>query len=139
MEKINELSKEKQKIEKELNEKKIELSNNNREINNLKSKEKSLKETLDNLEKSNKLKTEEVNELKDKIDKLKEAIVGKNLSEMTKMFQNDENYFFCLFDDDYESDNIEKLMEEYTTPIKKNILEIKNRKNQILHLLVIKK
>ena len=139
MEKINELSKEKQKIEKELNEKKIELSNNNREINNLKSKEKLLKETLDNLEKSNKLKTEEVNELKDKIDKLKEAIVGKNLSEMTKMFQNDENYFFCLFDDDYESDNIEKLMEEYTTPIKKNILEIKNRKNQILHLLVIKK
>ena len=132
MEKINELSKEKQKIEKELNEKKKELSNNNREINNLKLQEKLLKETLDNLEKSNKLKTEEVNELKGKIDKLKEARIDKNLSKMTKMFQDtrkkdsstmpkifqdDENKIFPPFNDDYESDNIEKLMEEYTTPI----------------------
>ena len=114
--------------------KKIELSNNNREINNLKLQEKLLKETLDNLEKSNKLKTEEVNELKDKIDKLKEARRDKNLSEITKMFQDtrkkdsstmpklfqdDENKIFLPFDDDYGSDNIEKLMEEYTTPIKK--------------------
>ena len=46
---------------------------------------------------------------------------------MTKMFQDDENKFFSPFDDDYESDNIEILMEEYTTPIKKkNILQIKN-------------
>ena len=37
---------------------------------------------------------------------------------MTKMFQDKENNFFP-FDDDYESDNIEKLMEEYTSPIKK--------------------
>ena len=114
--------------------KKIELSNNNREINNLKLQKKLLKETLDNLEKSNKLKTKEVIELKDKIDKLKEARIDKNLSEMTKMFQDtrkqdsstmpkmfqdDENKIFPLFDDDYGSDNIEKLMEEYTTPIKK--------------------
>ena len=114
--------------------KKIELSNNNREINYLKLQEKLLKETLDNLEKSNKLKTEEVNELKDKINKLKEARIDKNLSGMTKMFQDtrkkdsitmpkmfqdDENKIFPPFDDDYESDNIEKLTEEYTTPIKR--------------------
>ena len=68
--------------------KKMELSNNNTEINNLKLQEKLLKETLDNLEKSNKLKTDEVNKLKDKIDKLKEARIDKNLSEMTKMFQD---------------------------------------------------
>ena len=40
-------------------------------------------------------------------------------STMPKMFQDDENKIFPLFDDDYGSDNIEKLMEEYTTPIKK--------------------
>ena len=68
--------------------KKKELSNNNREINNLKLQEKILKETLDDLEKSSKLKTKEVNELKDKIDKLKEARIDKNLSEMTKRFQD---------------------------------------------------
>ena len=35
------------------------------------------------------------------------------------MFQDGDNKIFPPFDDDYESDNIEKLMEEYTTPIKK--------------------
>ena len=43
----------------------------------------------------------------------------KDSSTMSKMFQDDENKIFPLFDDDYEPDNIEKLMEEYTTPIKK--------------------
>ena len=43
----------------------------------------------------------------------------KDSSTMPKMFQNDENKFFPPFDDDYRSDNIEKLMEEYITPIKK--------------------
>ena len=43
----------------------------------------------------------------------------KDSSTMPKMFQDDENKIFLPFDDHYESDNIEKLMEEYTTPIKK--------------------
>ena len=43
----------------------------------------------------------------------------KDSSTMPKMFQDDENKIFPLCDDDYESENIEKLMEEYTTPINK--------------------
>ena len=38
---------------------------------------------------------------------------------MPKIFQDDKNKIFPPFDDDYRSGNIEKLMEEYTTPIKK--------------------
>ena len=43
----------------------------------------------------------------------------KDSSTMPKIFQDDEHKMFPPFDDDYESDNIENLMEEYTTPIKK--------------------
>ena len=43
----------------------------------------------------------------------------KDSNTISKMFQDDENKIFPPFDDDYEPDNIEKLMEEYITPIKK--------------------
>ena len=38
----------------------------------------------------------------------------KDSSTMPKIFQDDENKIFPPFDDDYGSDNIEKLIEEYT-------------------------
>ena len=42
----------------------------------------------------------------------------KDSSTMTKMFQDDKTKIFALFDNNYESDSIEKLMKEYITPIK---------------------
>ena len=56
------------------------------------------------------------------------------------MFQDDENKIFPPFDDDYESDNIEKLMQEYTTPIKKE-KHIRDKESKKLNttFIVIKK
>ena len=89
------------------------------EINNLRRQEKLSKDSLNNSEKSNELKTEENNQLKDKISKLKEAKMDKDLSTITEMLQDDETKIFPLFNNSYEPDNVKKLIDEYTTPIKK--------------------
>ena len=89
------------------------------EINNLRRQEKLSKDSLNNSEKSNELKTEENNQLKDKISKLKEAKMDRDLSTITEMLQDDETKIFPLFNNSYEPDNVKKLIDEYTTPIKK--------------------
>ena len=59
----------------------------------------------------------------------------KDSSTMPKLFQDDENKYFLPFDDDYGSDNIEKLMEEYTTSIKKRKRDIENIRDKELKKL----
>ena len=45
--------------------------------------------------------------------------MDKDLSTITEMLQDDETKVFPLFDNSYEPDNVKKLIDEYTTPIKK--------------------
>ena len=139
MKKINELHKEKQIIEQELNKKEQELINNKKKINDLKLQNKLLNEKLDDLKKINDLKNRENNKLRDEISKLKELNIDKDSNTIPKMFRDvkkrdDKVRTFApkelekyetiklvdgLPEYDEESDSSKKLKEEYMDTMEK--------------------
>ena len=137
---------EKQILEKELNEKKQELNekeqelqNNTREINDLKLQKKLLKGGLDDLKKSNESKTKENNELRDKIKKLKKEeiqrpnIIEKDSSTLPKILQDvkkrdDKARTFAPPDNNDEMIKLAKLTKDKIKPlvnIKPNFRKLK--------------